>query len=478
MTDDLRPDPEFALDAFWNALVRGEERPDAAALDPATADQVIRAQSLLRTQPPAGAEERLRANVMAELARRQSRSNGKEPHVNGVIAHPGAYAPFAPNGRARPTQRAWTPPAVPRQSAVALGLSFVGVAALLLALFGALFVFYQETDHAIVPAVQTNATPVTRSVQSWPIGFAGDPAGTRHLPGPGLVGTPALRWQYPAEGQSDGVPVGAFAAVADGVMYAGSGGGTYGLVAIDLTTGRELWRSSEAGGRPAIDGDGLIVRSYQSTGTGFDLMRISRTDGSVVWRAEQGAIGENWAADVADGVGYIPSGNDLVAFDPGTGVEKWRVPLDAPAWRGPIVGDGLIAIPDVNGKVYGFSTAGGDLLWTTQTDATAIAGISIANGRVVVPDQSTSTGVFAVLDARTGQILWSKTAPNFGHYYPAAVGDDTLYSATTNGVLNAFDIATGDVRWSVDLHENDSNTPSLVGDTLYLGGVNGFLYAS
>lgn len=459
---DERLSLERSLDAVWNALVRGENRLDAAGPERDLADQTRRLQSLLRASPPAGADERLRRGVMAEIAQRRPHSNGMEPSMNGITTGARPFAPLIPPRPlvlrpARPARQAWWQ----------RGASLIGVAALIVAMIGGVYFSYREPSEHALPAVVASPEPAATPA-AWPM-WGGDPAGTRDMPGPAPADFPAARWLYPITGASaiGSSPDGAM--IADGVVYVPGGG----LTALDIATGHLLWNSPEATGFGAIDGDGIVLRSTAARGGGYDLVRVRRVDGGLVWRSELGQLASNWGVLIANGVGYVPSGSDLLAFDPATGKQVWRAPLAAPASRGASAGDGEVVVGDQKGAVYALDPATGAIKWTAQTGATAIGYPSITNGTVYVSATGASNDYLA-LDAATGAIKWRFTATSGTYFLGGAVSGDAVYVTNRSGKLWALDAATGALKWSMSM---DANAPTLIGATLFLTTANGMLVA-
>jgi outer membrane protein assembly factor BamB len=387
-------------------------------------------------------------------------------------------APMSGNGRfglpiARPIR-----PGLPARARRWAGAQLTTAVMLILVLLGSFYVLYDHRP-AAVPTVQGTPSPAatpeaTPDAHAWPVTQGGNAARTRNMPGPAPAGEPLLLWKYPPAGASGIGSISGLGPVSDGVLYVAGGSA---FAALDAATGRELWRTSEVSGAGAIAGEGIILRTAVPTGGGYDLVRISRVDGSIVWRAEQGQIGENWTPAVANGVGYTPSGGDFIAFDLATGAALWRVPLEAPAIRGAAVAEGLAAIADQNGKVYGIDTSGGNIVWTYQTDAGTIGTPSLANGTVYFTAYDGPTLAFYALDAATGVLKWRFLAPNGENFNNAAIGETTVYVTNEDAALYALDAATGTPRWTFQTDADASNHPVLVGDAVFLTGHDGFVHA-
>jgi outer membrane protein assembly factor BamB len=324
---------------------------------------------------------------------------------------------------------------------------------------------------ASTPVASPAPAPIAHA---WPM-WGGNPARTRAMPGSGPEGEPVSLWTFPPAGTPNPHASVDRGALADGVLYLPTVTGA--IIAIDAATGRELWRATGYGNTIVVDGDGLIVHGNPISGDGGDLARIRRADGSPVWTAEPGKIRAAWNPVVADGVGYTPSGGDFIAFDPATGDVLWRLPLNAPASRGASVADGLAVLGDERGLVYGVSTAGGDVVWTHQTDATTIGHPTLANGTAYVNLFQGPTRAYLALDAATGAPKWHYDSPSGAPFLTPAVDETSLYLPGDDGTLYALDAATGALRWSFRTGPGAAISPALVGGTLYLAAESGFALA-
>ncbi|MGW6523979.1 outer membrane protein assembly factor BamB family protein [Streptomyces sp. NPDC054962] len=162
------------------------------------------------------------------------------------------------------------------------------------------------------------------------------------------------------------------------------------LVALDLATGRRLWKSSlPAPVSAAVASGGFL---YVSGGRG-GLYRISRSDGT--WHRSGTAAALTASPAVADGTVVVNTGRSLTAFDATDGTPRWARRLPGLAQGQPFV-----------------------------------LGIAVYIGH--------RTGILAC-DVRTGKRLWSDDVT----WDPASQGDpattaDALYVTDRRGVVHAL----------------------------------------
>lgn len=202
--------------------------------------------------------------------------------------------------------------------------------------------------------------------------------------------------------------------------------GTEVAAALDIETGRELWRmpvpSSLDHAQPGADDGAFYTVSRALSAYAFDA-----ETGTVRWTVD---LGPEWwdgigkGAVSADGVVYVsaerkypPNGylsqGVVVALDAVTGRERWRY----------VNGDGTDSR-----NVIGAPVAAGDLLLLADLRGSS----------------------FLALDRATGRERWRvETTPGFiGPFQPPAVADGVAYATAPDERIYAIDLATGRVLWT------------------------------
>jgi outer membrane protein assembly factor BamB len=461
---DDTPRLEAAIDRYWDAVADGRLASPDRDLDPRLAATIRRVHALAgQPLPDPDRADHLWRNLMS----------GYAPTAPLPLA-PALPRPFnGHGGKARPAPR---PVARPRREPghVSTGLSFLATIALVAVVLAMIFFIYRNAQNvAVPPAQETPTTLATPTAHAWPM-WGGNAARTRAMPGRGPEGQPVALWTYPPKGVANPHADADRGALADGALYLPTDTGA--VIALDATTGRQLWQAQGYGDAVVVDGDGLIVHG-DVPGGAPSLARIRRSDGGLVWTAERGKLQPAWNPVVADGVGYTPSGTGFVAFDPATGQVLWRVPLAATASRGASVADGLAVLGDEQGTVYGISTAGGDVVWTYQTDATTIGHPTLANGVAYFNGIGGAQEAYYAVDAATGAPKWRFVSPSGIAFHTAAIDESTVYLPGDDGTLFALDAATGALRWQFQTGTAQVGTPALVDGTLYFATESGFAFA-
>jgi outer membrane protein assembly factor BamB len=275
--------------------------------------------------------------------------------------------------------------------------------------------------------------------------FRGGPAhlGVYAGGGPTLGG---LAWRAPTEGDVVSSP-----AVANGVVYIGSGDGY--LYALDLATGTRRWRydaGSAVASSPAV-GAGLVFAAARDgsifavdAATGTRRWRLTTgPDLALPWGHESGDHFVSSPAYVA-GTIVVGSGDGAVyAVDAATGRRKWRAETEGRVRSSPAVVDGRVYVGSYDGRVYCFDLASGARRWRYDTEGTTLR-----------------SGNFG-FDRRSIQ-----SSP--------AVADGVVYVGARDGFLYAIGAADGALRWRVD-HKVSwiITSPAVSGKTIYAGSSDG-----
>ena len=320
--------------------------------------------------------------------------------------------------------------------------------------------------------------------------------------------------------------------VADGVVYVA---GTEALVAVDATTGAELWRPPS---RPLVHaghrGWGRLRRKRRAVRLRAERRRrqralalrrdADRSDRSAPHRDPDSVIVYS-APVVVDGVVFVEAmgdiANDLIAdllaIDAATGEARWRVTLaEHRALSSPAVVDGVAYFATgAVGLVYALDAATGAERWhVNQVAITEVAAPAVADGVVYVgnnlgdllpstrpraPRGGRSRPAASAPSNRRSPSLPASSTParrpagssrstrrrgaRGGRSSSAAqplaspaLVDGVLYVNSQDGTVSAVDTGTGAVLWSVEAGGGYSS-PAVVGGMIYLVDGDGFLVA-
>jgi outer membrane protein assembly factor BamB len=292
----------------------------------------------------------------------------------------------------------------------------------------------------------------------------------------------------------------------DGTIYFGTGMYTYPTITATLggslyavnPSGTLKWKYDldDNGYSPAVGADGTIF--FQDRG---DTLYAVNPDGTLKWKytdfeiKSMNVIGQKTPAIAADGTLYVCEGWSLYAFDPDTGVRKWRYD---PHIGGNAVGASPVVAKD--GTVY---FAINEYLCAVNPDGTAKWQYTMAfydeksysspsidgNGVIYFGSESGSGGgsVYAVNPAGTLKWRYPVAGIRSLHSSPAVAADGTVYIGLKASIQPAEILAInpdGTLKWAYTVQQvhvtpDDVYTsPALGADgTIYFGAETGLVYA-
>lgn len=314
----------------------------------------------------------------------------------------------------------------------------------------------------------------------------------------------------------------------DGIVVAGSmDGAVYGVVA---ETGEEAWRFETGDAviaSPLIAGANVYIGSMNGNfycldlETGEQKMKFTAsrgikgaaaTDGRIIYfgaldRSLYALDIDTFApavkappqADQLPGGDNDPYENILEEQEPGTGGEdaaaamnqkqdalsalnklpgqhKNGVVFQALDWieGAPAVVEGRIYVGANDGFLYVLDAASGDVLWSYETANCVYSTPAIAHG--VVFFTSWDGHVYA-LDALDGSLKWKTRIDEQVSASPAVKDGIVVVGGAFDGDLAGLDAVTGEVLWRVPTKGGFDAGPVISGDIAYAGSYDDHLYA-
>lgn len=259
-------------------------------------------------------------------------------------------------------------------------------------------------------------------------------------------------WRAHLQGTIDGGPL------LDGDrLYVGTQTAPQGRVyALRLRDGGTVWRTTVGSVEAplALDGDAVFVGTE-----GGLLLRLSKTDGSIVWRRRLSGAIRAAPVPTPAGVAVATTSDSLFLVDPGTGAVRQRLPTPG----------SVLGAPASDGAHLYFGTTGGHIL-CVDLAAFAVRWDRPAGDAVFGPVALSADTVFAL--ARNGT-LWilPVAAPESGRSFAfdliATAGPTplatTVVIAGVGGEVLLADRATGAVVWRAHL-DGPIEQPPLVRD--------------
>lgn len=280
-----------------------------------------------------------------------------------------------------------------------------------------------------------------------------------------------------------------------GRIFATTGYGE--LVALDAASGRIQWRQrveASIGGGPAVQDGTVYVVDRNAIG-----WAVRASDGKVLWQStgngsSSGVMGVAVPAVSAGKVVLPFHSGDMQVVDAATGLPEWSAQL-----AGIRVGRAIAAIRDVTGDpviagntLYGGTSSGRIVAFDMGSGTQKWSAREGANSPVVPAGGS----VFAIndeaqlirLDAATGGVIWRIELPYYtdakikrqerihAHYGPVLAGG-RLFVASSDGVLRVYDPASGSLVGQGDIPGGAASAPVVAGRTLYVVSRTGQLHA-
>ena len=241
---------------------------------------------------------------------------------------------------------------------------------------------------------------------------------------------------------------GAKPALADGVLYVGSGDG--GFHAVDAASGARRWRFAAGGkvrGGAAVAGDRVVFGSADRF-----VYALDRATGREIWKHDTGAEVEDEPLVAGDRVFIGNRGGGLYALSLATGERLWKTYFWG-SWveSTPVLAGGVLYIGSSDlRRVSAISPADGRVLWRTDVFGWTFGTPLLVGDRIFVgaaggdPYFIRHVASFSMLDRATGRLLRRFPLPEIpgAHQWgiagsPALAGDLVIVS-TLQGGLMAF----------------------------------------
>ncbi|MBQ9691426.1 MAG: PQQ-binding-like beta-propeller repeat protein [Eggerthellaceae bacterium] len=240
------------------------------------------------------------------------------------------------------------------------------------------------------------------------------------------------------------------------------------LVSNEGVNGPSEWTSEWSGFAQSIDTPqgtdvGAVITSDTPTECAKALWEFNSTEESQSWITTDPLL-------AGDSI-YVGHGTKFYRLDKSTG--KVLASTDLHIYTDytvrPVYANGFIYVPLTQGMVQALSADTLETAWVSQplgnedmqsstslvyNDGSLYLGIAYATDT-----WDYTQGVFASLDAQTGEISWAtEENPDSGFYWNgAAVVGDTILVADAHGVVHSFDKATGKELRALDLKANNSS---------------------
>ena len=314
--------------------------------------------------------------------------------------------------------------------------------------------------------------------------------------------TGALRWKVALVGA---VGQGGSAAVVNGVVYTVTRRGW--LYALNAATGEVIWSDGQvnspfaAGVSAPTVTDGAVYinidRGIGGTGGDEHVEAYNAATGALRWRSSDNSDASDASPAVVNGTVYIDgnSPGSVYAFDATNGALRWVTSVPCVDESSPAVANGTVyvgsgaLVPGFCGGVSALDAATGRLVWSTRVSG-GVQSSPAVPGNAELVFVNDGDGAVDALDAATGTVRWTVSTgepPPFTDLVPsAAVANGVVFTARepldssggSSGALDAFNEFTGghEFKYAAGGRGFESS-PVVVNTHVYIGGVDGKLYA-
>jgi outer membrane protein assembly factor BamB len=328
--------------------------------------------------------------------------------------------------------------------------------------------------------------------------FRADPQHSGLFNAPGVPKDGKVKWKFHTNGQVISSP-----AVVGDTVYVGSG--DYNLYAINLSDGSLKWKFKTKGrvhSSPAVAAGVVYFGSYDSY-----FYAVDAATGKELWKFQTGGErryaathihGAEPAAQVmpdpfdfylsspalANGTVFFGSGDhNIYALDAASGTLKWKFSTGDVVHASPAVADGTVYIGSWDSFFYAIDASSGKEKWRFKTgedpdihNQVGIQASALVSGGVVYFGCRDSK--LYALDAQSGAKRWEFNNKVSWVIGSAAVKDGKLYFTTSDsGMFHAVDASSGASLYSIKFIWPMFSSPTIAGNTLYLGSHQGKLIA-
>ena len=240
------------------------------------------------------------------------------------------------------------------------------------------------------------------------------------------------------------------------------------VVALDANTGAQLWkqRLKAENRRDKVGFGGGVAyangKVYVSSGYRF-VAQLDANTGAVGWRQDVPSPIHGAPTVHGGKVFAISTDNELLTFDSATGNPTWNFqalvePARILSASSPATSQDVVVAAFASGELVAMRAGNGNDLWNNALSrasrTNALSEIRDVAGRPVIFKgdvyAASHSGVFAVIDLRSGQPRWSVPVSSITTPWPAG---DVVYLLSRAGEVICVSRDSGKVHWIKDLNE-------------------------
>ncbi len=227
------------------------------------------------------------------------------------------------------------------------------------------------------------------------------------------------------------------------------------LTALDVATGRPIWRVPVTGGfsAPPVAAGGWVF----GASAGGDLLSIRATDGQVLWTRRLGSSVRVRPVPTATGVYVSLDDSRVVALELTTGVPRWERTLGGAPADLLVLADRVFVGAD-DKFFYSLRTSNGGVRWKKRIGGRPAGAAAVDAKRVyyVALDN-----ILWALDRNNGSVKWHEPLPMRPSGGPLVMGDVILVAGVAAEV-HAYRALTGEPAGRSRSQADLASAPQLV----------------
>jgi outer membrane protein assembly factor BamB len=239
-----------------------------------------------------------------------------------------------------------------------------------------------------------------------------------------------LKWKFKTEGVVHTTP-----ALSHHKIFFGSFDGY--LYALDVSQGTLVWKFKSVGQRffprGEMMGSPVVYNQLVFIGSrDYNLYAIDQEKGYCHWNK---SFPRGWALAnvIQDSVLYTGTSDDrlLIAYDPASGVEKWRSPVKFNVFGIPAFSKSMVYATTIMGKMSGIDRKTGQIKWTFTTE-----GYNKRHLDYFKPDDSYRDDIASIV--KSNEALVDVEYLLGGFFSTPALYEDKFIVTSTDGTLYCF----------------------------------------
>ncbi|MGX1561031.1 protein kinase domain-containing protein [Streptomyces sp. NPDC055506] len=181
------------------------------------------------------------------------------------------------------------------------------------------------------------------------------------------------------------------------------------VAAISHSTGKKVWLQHRDWGTRDYDVQGTVSGKYLVyTDSNYNLTVRDTATGDQLWTQK---IGDDWAwqPTVADGLVFLP-GEKLTAVDAETGRTRWTLsPKGRRGFNNPAVIDGVLYVSDYDRGIWAVDVKTLKRIWLCEDQDRGGAESFVRVGKTLYCAAGPLSGGVIALEAKTGDVRWTWT---------------------------------------------------------------------